>query len=202
MVNIAKGAGDPGDTVGGAIFKKQLRTYAPSFPRREAPGLCRNFVPPKQRGRRQSRVSDAPVAPRAKVESTWVGTTGSPVQTGFPCAMVLTAYFVLSPVTGLSCHRRLADWRRVRPGWAQLTSAKLDASVGASGPHDFAVRNSIVRLRAGSPLTGPKDKPCDFHWRADAAASTASRPTSVTIASRPSCGRDGRTFRGDLPDGW
>jgi len=40
-----------------------------------------------------------------------------------------TAYFVISPVTGLFCHRRLAD-----------TSTKLDASVGASGPHDFAVR--------------------------------------------------------------
>src|ERR1700736_2562875 len=37
--------------------------------------------------------------------------------------------------------------------------------------------------------------------RADAAASTASRPTSVTIASRPSCGRDGRILSGDLPDG-
>jgi hypothetical protein len=43
--------------------------------------------------------------------------------------MVLTAYFVLSPVIGLSCHRRLAD-----------TSARLDAGVEASGPHDFAVR--------------------------------------------------------------
>jgi hypothetical protein len=30
--------------------------------------------------------------------------TGTP---GLPCAMVLTAYFALSPVTGLSCHRRL-----------------------------------------------------------------------------------------------
>src|ERR1700691_1582337 len=40
--------------------------------------------------------------------------------------MVLTVSFGLSPVTGLSCHRRLAD-----------TSAKLDASVGASGPHDL-----------------------------------------------------------------
>jgi hypothetical protein len=37
--------------------------------------------------------------------------------------------------------------------------------------------------------------------RADAVASTASRPTSVTIASRPSCERDGRIYRGDLPDG-
>jgi hypothetical protein len=38
-------------------------------------------------------------------------------------------------VIGLSCHRRFAD-----------TSAKLDAGVEASGPHDFAVR----RQRASS----------------------------------------------------
>jgi len=49
--------------------------------------------------------------------------------------MVLTAYFVLSPAIGLSCHRHLAD-----------ASARLDAGVEASGPHDFAVRVSAVRL--------------------------------------------------------
>jgi hypothetical protein len=42
--------------------------------------------------------------------------------------MVLTVSFALSPVTGLSCHRRLRIIRQ------------LDASVGASGPRDFAVR--------------------------------------------------------------
>jgi hypothetical protein len=31
---------------------------------------------------------------------TSVVTVGSPVSPGIPCAMVLTAYFVLSPVTG------------------------------------------------------------------------------------------------------
>src|SRR5579863_40918 len=33
-------------------------------------------------------------------------TTGPPVTPGLPCAMVLTVSFTLSPVTGLSCHRR------------------------------------------------------------------------------------------------
>jgi hypothetical protein len=46
-----------------------------------------------------------------------------------------TTYFVLSPVTGLSCHRRLRNRFR-----------KLDTSVGVSGPHDFAVRFSVARL--------------------------------------------------------
>jgi hypothetical protein len=65
--------------------------------------------------------------------------------------MVLTAYFVLSPVIGF-----LAT---VAP--EKLASQELDASAAASGPHDFAVRFSIVRLvlRNRTP---------------DAAASTAS----------------------------
>jgi hypothetical protein len=70
--------------------------------------------------------------------------------------MVLTAYIVLSPVTGLFCHRRL-----------QVTTCKLDASVGAPGPHDFAVRSSMLRLRTPIRPSHPA-------------------PTFVTIAKRPS----------------
>jgi hypothetical protein len=54
--------------------------------------------------------------------------------------MVLTVSFVLSSVIGLSCHRRFVD-----------TSAKFDAGVEASGPHDFAVRRQRASsLRADS----------------------------------------------------
>jgi hypothetical protein len=53
----------------------------------------------------------------------------------FP-ARWFTAYTVLSLVTGLSCHHRHAD-----------ISTRLDASVGAPGPHGFAVRVSAVRQR-------------------------------------------------------
>src|SRR4051794_16806603 len=70
--------------------------------------------------------------------------------------MVLTVSFVISPVIGLDCHRRFAR-----------LSAKLNASVEASGPHDFAVR---VQPRSSAVLT---------------IASIASRPASVTIASAP-----------------
>ena len=68
--------------------------------------------------------------------------TGTP---GLPCAMVLTVSFVLSPVTGLCCHRRL----RSVSGPLGLTTPfrKLDASVGASRPYDFAVRFGAVRQR-------------------------------------------------------
>ena len=58
----------------------------------------------------------------------------TPESPGIPRAMVLTVSFALSPVIGLFCHRHLAD-----------TSAKLDASVEASGPHDFAVRGHVIR---------------------------------------------------------
>jgi hypothetical protein len=48
--------------------------------------------------------------------------------------MVLTVSFGLSPVIGLSCHRHRRN-----------TFRQLDASVEASGPHDFAVRVRAIR---------------------------------------------------------
>jgi hypothetical protein len=45
--------------------------------------------------------------------------------------MVLTVSFVLSPVTGLSCHRH-----------QQIIIYELGISVGMPGPHNFAVRVS------------------------------------------------------------
>ena len=48
-----------------------------------------------------------------------------------------TVSFVLSPVTGF--------FATVIP--EKLASQELDASVGASGPHDFAVRFSAVRRK-------------------------------------------------------
>ena len=43
--------------------------------------------------------------------------------------------------------------------------------------------------------------PCDHIHAPDAAASTASHPASVTIAIRPSGGRDGEAYRFDLGRG-
>src|SRR5205085_12516312 len=70
--------------------------------------------------------------------------------------MVLTVSFVISPVIGLFCHRH-----------RQVTTCQLDASVEASGPHDFAVRLSTFRQAC-----------CRVH--------RIPCPTSVTIAKRPS----------------
>ena len=106
--------------------------------------------PPHPQPRAQSVVAHALV------------TTVAPEHPAFPHAMVLTVSFVLSPVIGLCCHRRLAD-----------TSAKLDASVEASGPHDFAVRKVSALVFSAARV---HRIPC---------------PTFVTIAKRPCrVGRD------------
>jgi hypothetical protein len=76
--------------------------------------------------------------------------------------MVLTVSFVLSPVTGLVCHRHRRNCFR-----------RLDASVGASGPHDFAVRVGTARL-------------------AVPAASTASRSALMTLRNAPLWNRTAR----------
>ena len=103
----------------------------------------------ENRGRRECRVPNAPAASRAKkTKHTSVVTTVTPESPGIPYAMVLTAYFVLSPVIGLYCHRHPADMALSAPGRADLASAGLDAGVEASGPHDFAVRTCVVRQRA------------------------------------------------------
>jgi hypothetical protein len=70
---------------------------------------------------------------------TSVVTTVTPGSPGIPRAMVLTVSFVLSSVTGLSCHRRLRSCLH-----------RLDTSVGASGPHDFAVRGRAIRQERAS----------------------------------------------------
>ena len=59
-------------------------------------------------------------------------TTGEADHAGFPRAM-FSGLYVLSPVSGVFCHRCLRD-----------TSRKIDATVAAPGPHDFAVRSFAV----------------------------------------------------------
>jgi hypothetical protein len=54
-----------------------------------------------------------------------------------------TAYSALSSVNGLSCHRRPRD--TALDPFGSMRNRELDASIGASGPHDFAVRVSHAR---------------------------------------------------------
>src|SRR5712692_8311224 len=89
--------------------------------------------------------------------------------------MVLTVSFVLSPVTGLVCHRRPTDMSCLSPvGPTRLR--ELDASVGASGPHDFAVRCNISRPHAVDRSQAFRQPALRSHRAQNAAASTASLP--------------------------
>ena len=111
------------------------------------PSFALNFRLLKNRGRRECRAPAAPAASHAnESEHTSVVTTVTPETPGIPYTVVLTAYIALSPVTGLFCHRRRRSCLR-----------QLDASVGASGPHDFAVRSSAARL--ASPPRPPHPAP-------------------------------------------
>src|SRR4029077_18348288 len=105
--------------------------YGSAFSQREALGLCKN-TSLEIRGRREDRVLSARPRPVCIGRKHTVVTTGGAGSSGLPCAMVLTAYIALSPGTGLFCPRR--SRRNCFP-------RKLSASVGAPGPHDFAVRN-------------------------------------------------------------
>jgi hypothetical protein len=68
---------------------------------------------------------------------TSIVTTVTPVSPGIPRAMVLTPSFVLSSAIGRSCRRHRRKYLR-----------QFDASVEASGPHDFTVRKRRIRQRA------------------------------------------------------
>ena len=134
-----------------------------------------------------------PLHPRSRVhlvvvERTRV-TTSTPESPGIPARNGFTAYVALSSVTGLFCHRRQRIKFCLSPvGPTQLR--KLDAGVGASGPHDFAVRDCISRPRAG-------DRSRVFRLALqsrrtqDAAAPTASAPRVRDDRDTPLVGWDG-----------
>jgi hypothetical protein len=93
--------------------------------------------------------------------------------------MVLTAYFVLSPVIGLSCHRR--PRMRARPRPVGPTSPPRDLTPASRRQDHTTSPSASQRSRQQRRLRPPHPV-----------------PTSVTIAKRPSCGTGRRGYRGDL----
>jgi hypothetical protein len=133
-----------------------ISRYTSAFPRRVSPGALQIVSPAKERGRRESRMRAAPAVSCANMhKNTHTSIQVQRRTSGLPCAVVLRL-ITRSP-------RRPA----LLPPSLRKYSAKLDASIGASGPHDFAVRISHARQSQ--------------HLR-------PSHPTArfVTIASRPS----------------
>ena len=126
-------------------------------------------------GRGEGRVRAAPAvscAKGAKHTSSHHRFTGS--IPAFP-AQWFYDFLRALPVTGLCCHRRPRE---------ALASHELDASVGASEPHDFAVRVSVVVRAHKARATLPRPP--------------HPAPTSVTIAIRPSLGTGWREQSDDL----
>jgi hypothetical protein len=106
--------------------------YTSAFPRRDAPEV--EAIALELRGRGECRVPNAPAASCAKVESTRVVTTGPPEQPGIPARNGFNGFL-----------RALPGDRAFFVTVACELLRRLDASVEASGPHDFAVRESAVR---------------------------------------------------------
>ncbi len=126
------------------------------------PGFVRDFRP-KERARGNA---GCPVHPQPRVR--WVVKTAHEYSQrshrkspGIPARNGFNGFLRDLPGDRLFCRRRL-----------QRLDRKLDASVEASGPHDFSVRFSAVRqkrcLRPPQPV-----------------------PTFVTMANAPLAGRDG-----------
>ena len=108
----------------------------------------------------------------------------------------------------------------LKPGWAGCISARLDASIGAPGPHDFAVRDRHARGLAGPSCRPASSGKGGLQRRSSARRPIAhgkSRPAIPLRARRcrvhripprvrdvsrsaPHPGGTGRACNGDLPE--
>jgi hypothetical protein len=69
----------------------------------------------KERAQRTPGASRARSLACENKKHTSIVTAVAAETSGIPCAVVLTAYFVLSPAIGLSCHRRRRDAKASLP---------------------------------------------------------------------------------------
>jgi hypothetical protein len=113
----------------------RMRGCASAFSRHEMPKVCVSFAPSKKQraqgrpGARCTRGLVCKLHRKCAHEHTGSAETLRPsLRDGF------TVYLALSPVTGF-----------LPPSPARIASHELDASIGAPGPHDFAVRITHAR---------------------------------------------------------
>ena len=100
------------------------------------PRLTIEFPQPPNRGRRECRVRAAPAVSRAIGRWRRTRAYRAAEASDIPCAMALRL-ISCSPRSGRArCHRRRRNCFH-----------RLDASIGASGPHDFTVRIRTIRQR-------------------------------------------------------
>jgi hypothetical protein len=195
-------------------------TRASAFSRHDLSELCNQFraINQRARGMPGARCTRSRACSGGSTRVSHHRSTGKP---GIPCAMVLTAYAELSPVTNSFLSPSSTDM--VLPGpvgppnppptWHQQRMP---------GPHGFAVRSrprqrprrawypsaeALAKADSAPFVCAPliahrsfANPPCDHSGAHDAAASTASHPNVRDDGQRPSGGRDGESYEGDL--GW
>jgi hypothetical protein len=157
---------------------------------------------PKGAGKAGRRL--APASPCA-TEMHTVWTTGVAGRPAFPARMVLTVSFVLSPGSDALLPPSPCGSLMFVPGRAATSPQDLTHRPRASGPHDFSVRGRSRPIVRGWRVLTPDDRrgrctsavsyrvawithgcpPCHPAARADAAASTATRPASRDDRERP-----------------
>jgi hypothetical protein len=134
------------------------------------PSFARAFAQ-KKRGRRESRVPDAPAASRAKViKHTSIVTTGSPKHSGLPCAMAYSLY-VLPGAPGLLATVACAGMilRNLTPASGRqdhTTSPSASAPLVNGTSASIASRPTFVTTR--TPLLSRRDgwqQTTDLGWR-------------------------------------
>ena len=153
-----------------------MRDATSAFSRHDFARVLHFVVPLSDRGRRESRALTAPAAPCAKKKNAHGLVRYSRDIPAFPAQWL---YDLLRALPG---ERRLLS-----PLPPQHRPERIDATVAAPGPHDFAVRCRRYVRRANPP---------------DATASIATRAT-FRDDREPSlmAARAERTSASDLPDG-
>jgi hypothetical protein len=146
----------------GRIITIRSNAHTSAFSRHHLPEVCKFRSPLENRGRREDRVRAAPAVSCAQVDKkTHMSIQVQRKQSGLPCAMVLQL-IPCSPRRDHSLFVTVAPEKRELP-------ENLTPAIGASGPHDFAVRFTRCSSKA--------------HRRPPLPA-----PTSVTMANAPSLG--------------
>jgi hypothetical protein len=157
-------------------FELQTRVRAPP---RDAPGVLTVFPPAKGVGN-----AGCPWHPQPPVqqESTGVEAAGPPESPGIPARNGFNGFLRALP----GDHAWLPPSSADRSADLAPASERQDHTTSPSAPAPVVcVPDDRSRAEARPVI------PCT----PDAAASTASRPASVTIASRPLMGRDGNRIR-------
>jgi hypothetical protein len=108
---------------------------------------------------------------------------------GAPCAMVLTAYSVLSPATNSSCHRRQRIESELKPGRAEITSADLTPATGARTTRLRRTRTCYRQAASAACAHPPKHSRTWIQRRSSARLGIAHGKPALRSITRPTLPR-------------